>query len=432
MADDLDELIRRSIKTLDDGTPPGYFEGLPSQTLARLEDGNMDSQGTRNRDLNSSTAPVSAPPLMNNDREEDSGLHDIRNLASSTKARLSSRRSTQSPVVTEDDVLASSSAGWKAVALPEPAKMVSLPALAELPSAVEIERTDKAARAAAKVEAKRAVAVTPAEATPVAAAATEAAPANQIGARIAAQQSGGKGKLVALVGVLVAAAAGVGVFVMMQDKDAPATSATSVARPAVVAEAPVLKAAPVAPAPVVEPIPEEPAPVVAAVEPAPAAVVEEKAPAKADKKAHKVEIRDTVNVAKDEPAKPAKVVKEEPKAKGDDNEPSFDALLKEGGISDQKAAVKPKLEKTSLSQPDFKTGISAVSARAQGCFKGTQGTAMVKMSIAPDGSVAKATVTGQFAGTPEGTCVEGAVKSAKFPAWDGGPQSFSYSYLLAE
>jgi hypothetical protein len=153
MSDDLDDQVRRAMKTLDDQVPAGYFEGLPSRTLARLEDGSsMESQGTRQDQSKPSVAtPVQVaaaatpPPTSmstkkpsSEDREEDSGLHDIRSLASSTKARLSSRRSTQNPAVSEDDILASSSAGWKAVALPEPAKMVSLPSLAELPSAVEI------------------------------------------------------------------------------------------------------------------------------------------------------------------------------------------------------------------------------------------------------------------------------------------------------
>jgi hypothetical protein len=42
------------------------------------------------------------------------------------------------------------------------------------------------------------------------------------------------------------------------------------------------------------------------------------------------------------------------------------------------------------------------------------------------------TVSGAFAGTPVGACVEGAVQLATFPPWDGGPQSVNYSYLLAE
>ena len=39
--------------------------------------------------------------------------------------------------------------------------------------------------------------------------------------------------------------------------------------------------------------------------------------------------------------------------------------------------------------------------------------------------------SGTFANTPVGACVVGAVKGASFPAWDGPPASFNYSYLLA-
>ena len=61
MADDLDQLIRAAMKTLDDEVPSGYFEALPKQTLARLEGSSMQhgsSGTTENRDN------VAAPPMM--------------------------------------------------------------------------------------------------------------------------------------------------------------------------------------------------------------------------------------------------------------------------------------------------------------------------------------------------------------------------------
>ena len=112
-------------------------------------------------------------------------------------------------------------------------------------------------------------------------------------------------------------------------------------------------------------------------------------------------------------------------------EPSFDALLKEAGVSDKKDA-KVALEKKSLSGGDIKTGMGSVAGKATKCYAGTQGTAAVKLTVAPSGQVQKVSVTGVFAGTPVAACVESAVKSASFPAWDGGPQTISYSYLLAE
>jgi hypothetical protein len=117
--------------------------------------------------------------------------------------------------------------------------------------------------------------------------------------------------------------------------------------------------------------------------------------------------------------------------KGEEGEPSFDALLKEAGVEEKKEA-KPKLDKKSLTSEDFKKAMSGISGKAQGCYKGTQGTAMVKLTVAPTGKVSKVSVAGQFAGSPEGSCVESAVKSASFPPWDGGPQSFTYSYMLSD
>jgi len=455
MSDDLDDLVRRAMKTLDDQMPAGYFEGLPSRTLARLEDGSsMESQGTRQDSSKpSAAAPVVAttanqpPPSMSTkksseDREEDSGLHDIRSLASSTKARLSSRRSTQNPTVSEDDILASSSAGWKAVALPEPAKMISLPELAELPSAVDIEKQDKVARAEAKAEAKAAAAAVkraktdPAKADSTDTPAVTATPAavTPIGSRVAAKPASGKtkGTTIAIVGALVAAAAGAAIFLVVNNKNqdtAPSAAAVdSTAKKERAMPALAAPPAPKAPAPIVEPIATGSAEQVAAVEP----VAEEKPKATATEKkdkVHKVEIRDERPAPK-EAAKPAaKVEQKEPPKEGD---PDFDQLLKEAGVSDQKKAEKPKLDKKDLSGNDFKNGMNAVQGKARGCYKGTQGTAKFKVAISPEGKVTSVTMKGDFAGKPEGTCVEAAVRSASFPAWDGAPKSFDYSYLLSD
>jgi hypothetical protein len=445
MSDDLDDLLRRSMKTLDDQVPSGYFEGLPQRTLARLEDSSMQTTGTSSSSDPSTVAP---PPSVANDRDEDSGLHDIRSLASSTKLRLSSRRSTQNPVVGEDDILASSSAGWKNVALPEPAKMVSLPDLADLPTKAEIEALDKAAQKKSKAEAKAAAKAPKADkievVTPVAAieaaapvatsVSTSSAP--MIGSRLAAQKSGGgRGKMIALLGLGASAAAAAVFFLVInkpQDSEsslkyeskasAPLPEMTAKQLPPPAAVAAVEPAAAGSAAPADEAPPPPPEPVVAA---AP------KEKAEKPGKVHKVEIRDTMPKEK-AVEKPVVAPKEEIKKGGDDGEPSFDALLKEAGVSDQKKDAKPMLEKKSLSGGDIKTGMGSVAGKAAKCYAGTQGTAAVKLTVAPSGQVQKVTVTGVFAGTPVGACVESAVKSASFPAWDGGPQSFGYSYLLSE
>src|SRR5664279_4674671 len=174
MPEDLDALLRRAMKTLDDEAPSGYFDTLPDRTVARLSGGEvaMQQTGTTKREASSAAPPIAEAAAK---REEDSGLHDIRNLAQSTKQRLSKRTSTVPPI--SDDVLASSSASWKNLALPQPAKMVSLPAIEDLPSKQEIAARDKAAKVAAKQAKNEPKHEAKIEAAPVSASAVEAASA---------------------------------------------------------------------------------------------------------------------------------------------------------------------------------------------------------------------------------------------------------------
>ena len=465
MPDDLDALLRRTMKTLDDQVPSGYFDGLPNQTLARLE-ADMQSGVDDSWSADPSAAPpppakpsvvVPAAPIaarvappsvatpshvpeddtQKTEREEDSGLHDIRSLAQSTKHRLSVKRITTSPPISDD--VASSSAGWKAVALPQPAKMVSLPALDELPSAKEVRAKDKAARAGRRM---------PADAAP----AVEIDPSGRSAMRqpfsSLALRKRGKGGMIALVGVGLAAAAGAVIFVTTQKSDKSAAVSDHSAAQTLKHDEGAHQERARGPA-----TPTAPPAVAAAVQPAPEAPPSD---GKADLQLATDQGKDTAtlnkvsvplkagHVGKGKPDKTVdhamdgKIDKTPPvskvegkKAKGEGGEPSFDDLLKEAGV-DKKKEAKPKLDKKALSGDDFKHGMASVAAKAQSCYKGTQGTASVKLTIAPSGQVSKVTVGGQFAGGPEATCVSNAVKSAAFPPWDGGPASFNYSYLLSE
>lgn len=462
MPDDLDDKLLGAMKSLDDQVPSGYFEALPNQILARLEDGSMQQGSSTSmtrdkRDLLTGP-PVAATPApkteaKTSERSEDSGLHDIRNLAQSTKQRLSSRRSTQNPPISDEDLLASSSGSWKHVALPEPAKMVSLPSIAELPPMAEVIAADKKARAK-----KDKNAPPPTNDEILAPIATANAALDSLTAKPAViperqafslpsqQNKRSKGPLLAVLGLGAAAAAG-GLIFMQMNKDEKAAPAASASDNTVAAAEPA-KAAEPTPAPAAEAVvagsaaAEEPAeePEVAAA-PAAAEEAEPAADAKEDKPT-KRSAKGKKSVTKDEPKAEVKVEEKKPepktepkvepkKAGGGEGEPSFDALLKEAGVEEKKEA-KPKLEKKSLSGEDFKKGMGGIASKAQGCYKGTQGTAMVKLTVAPSGKVTKVSVGGAFAGKPEGACVEAAVKSASFPPWDGGPQSFSYSYMLAD
>lgn len=453
------------MKHLDDGTPSEYFEGLPKRVLSQLEN-TMQTDSSDN--AANSDAHLAPPPSSSS--SDDSGLHDIRSLARSTKQRIS-RKITSQPF--EEDVLASSSAGWKAVALPEPAKMVSLPELADLPSKAEIKARDKAAKEAAKaaakaaaVEAKAAPVVETkpaakvdapvAKPAPVAAAAVDMPVSKPAVTPIAAAKprtaaKSNTGRNIAIAGMGLAAAAAVVVVVMNNKSNAdgekaPAstnavkadtgTGNAAEAKPSVTPIAPPPAPAQMAAKEDVQEAP--PPPPTPPVEAPTSAVKDTPKPAKGEgKKAatdHSVhlDLNSGKGDKKDE-KKPAPTdVKTEAPKNADGKDPSLDDLLKDAGGNDIKKTDKPKLEKKSLSTSDITSGMGAVGGQARACFKGTQGQANVRLTVTPDGHVSKVSVSGVFAGKPEAACVEAAVRSASFPAWDGGPQSFNFSYLLSE
>ncbi len=476
--DDIDDILRAAMKTLDGETPSGYFEDLPKRTLARLE--GMTMQTTSETESSSSNNELPMSDDSGKVRDEDSGLHDIRNLAATSRSRMSSRRLGTTPPSVDEDILASASGSWKSIALPEPARMISLPEMAELterPSQKDLKAQEKASKLAAKAEAKvrksrpsGQMETMPELAAPIAAIVPEpkiaeaplhleapvasdtakgavtaavgtakgasiASVTPMIGARIAAQSrsnKSNKGLLIGLAGVGLAAAAGVAIYLGTRGEDKPATQAAASDDGALRAKTEPTKptAAPIEPAPVavakeepkeeptvVEPeIPVEPPTNAKTVKPAKPTVG--KKPEKT-----KIEVQDPGNGVK------APVKKEEPKKEPPkEGDPDFEQLLKDSGYQ-KKDSEKPKLEKKSLAAGDFKAGMAGVSSSAQGCYKGTQGTAMVKLTIAPSGKVSKVSVTG--VGAAEASCVQAAVQGASFPAWEGGPQTFNYSYLLS-
>jgi hypothetical protein len=67
------------------------------------------------------------------------------------------------------------------------------------------------------------------------------------------------------------------------------------------------------------------------------------------------------------------------------------------------------------------SGMNAVKPQIARCYAayGVPGMALVNAVIAPSGLVSSANVTGRFADTPTGACVEQAVLTARFPPSDG-------------
>jgi hypothetical protein len=79
------------------------------------------------------------------------------------------------------------------------------------------------------------------------------------------------------------------------------------------------------------------------------------------------------------------------------------------------------------------SALNAASGAAKGCKKpdGPTGTAKVKVTFASSGSVTQSVVQGApFAGTPVGSCIAGAFRSAKVPPFEGSPVSVTKSVTI--
>ena len=64
------------------------------------------------------------------------------------------------------------------------------------------------------------------------------------------------------------------------------------------------------------------------------------------------------------------------------------------------------------------------------CSASRHGAAPVEVSIGPSGRVRNAVVGGAFAGTPEGSCIARAVRTAKFPAFSAEDFRVTFPYQL--
>ena len=414
----LDQTVHKALSALEAQAPAGYFDSLAARTIARLDepleeltmasDADAGKQGTTG---NAGTATSGGAP-----RDEDSGLHDLRSLATRTRSRMTSQRLA---VLDSEAEISTSAQALRAVALPEPAKMVALPAP---PTAAPLGEAVAAAARAAEVKNAK-----PARArgtTNEPALATSSAPA-------VAQSSSGTGKYV-IGGVVAIAAAAAVVFAVTRSSKKPA----QVIAP-VVAVATVPAPAPVA---VVAPPPQVAVAVAPEVTP-PAAVETAPAPVEAPAKKAEPAIAKSDAPAKDKPSKAAdapkadKAVAAKTGGKGDGE--SLDDLLGAAGdkAGAQKAADAPKPEKKSLTSGDIKSAMGPLSKRAQACqgSTGATGSVAIKVVVSSNGKVKSAEATGSFAGSPAGECVAKVARQASFPAWDGAPTiTVDYAYFLAE
>ncbi len=85
------------------------------------------------------------------------------------------------------------------------------------------------------------------------------------------------------------------------------------------------------------------------------------------------------------------------------------------------APVRDDADLTDLSKSAFVSGMNAIRPQIDLCYAVYQvpGVVMVNVVIRPEGFVSSASVSGRFAGTPTGKCVEKAVKTAQFPRSKG-------------
>lgn len=106
------------------------------------------------------------------------------------------------------------------------------------------------------------------------------------------------------------------------------------------------------------------------------------------------------------------------------------ALLSLGALLACGPKHKPVAAK--LGMPDVRDGMEALREPVHECYEKHRapGHAQVTVRIEADGSVSSAEVTGEFAGTPSGRCVEAVVRAARFPSFKEGPIVIQYPLLL--
>ena len=438
----LDQRVRAAMSALDAGISPEAHDLGVASVMTRLDEAKTlstlpDLETSMTNETNSSVptpisaeatpvpmravVPADAPPVAARKANEDSGLHDLKNLAASAKNRITTRRAT-APPSDDDAMLSAASASFKAMALPEPARIVSLPNPGVVPA---LARAPKATQSEMTIATSNGVAA--AEFTP----STKAANKNVLAI-------GG--------GIAVVAAAAVA-FLVIGNKGGSKTAATPVATiaaaPAADQRAAIRSAAPSA-------VPAEEAVAVAAPVAAPPPSVTNGA-AQSDSSTRAERAKNDNTPAKDakgpegkggdgKAAGAAVKTATDPKAvvaapvKTDGDAGSVDDLLKEAGVNVAVKEAKPTLDKKELTRDDIASVMKSRTGSAQACLgkTGVSGTVGVKLSVAPSGKVTKATATGPLAGTPTGDCVVNAVNNATFPAWDGRPTTVIYSYLLSE
>jgi len=72
--------------------------------------------------------------------------------------------------------------------------------------------------------------------------------------------------------------------------------------------------------------------------------------------------------------------------------------------------------------------LDGVAPQVYACYGDDHGLAEVTVIVAGSGRVTTCTVSGRFAGTPVGSCIARAVRSARFPAFSQERFTVNYEY----
>jgi len=386
---ELDAELRGAMAALDRATPETMFDGLVDRALARIDDPAIGELAVLRVD------------------DSDDEREDLRALASETKARLSSRRSSQDVTRGADDARASGALGassaWKSVAMPEPARVVELPRPVEPAAAAPSPR-----RKIRPLVGGLGVALAAAAGAVIVVTMRQSADTAQAPMAVTAAQHDDQrfDNTVPMSAGAVVVSTGSAV---QPDPPPPAATPPSPATKGRAAEVDVVKSGYVA------------------TKPSGVGKIGKKKPSPGPSDTQvDAKVSDKPDAKPDDPGSQTVTPAPTTPQAGSAVDP-VDAVL-----HDTAPKPKPKLGRTSLSTDDIKRGMTTVEPRAKKCFAGTAGLVSVRLSVSPSGQVESVTITGPFAGTPVAACVERAVRAAAFPAWDGAPQRFNYSYLLSD
>ena len=139
-----------------------------------------------------------------------------------------------------------------------------------------------------------------------------------------------------------------------------------------------------------------------------------------------------------EPVAPAPPSQRSKSHKGPGNsDVDLDGLINGTGGSDSGRSARGTTVTTEalpehLTRNDILAGMRAVQSRVAICYRQyhVPGTALVNLSIAPNGKVESAHVVGAMTSTPSGDCVTKAARAATFARFSGPTMSVQYPFVL--